>query len=265
MSVASDRPSGVSWPVRLHTHAWNPLATGPRALLLHGLGSDGATWWRLASQLADEGWSVLAPDLRGHGRSPAAVDHRIATLARDVALLGAAYDLVVGHSLGGAVAATLLADAEVEIRGAVLVDPVLRLAADDRERLRVEQRADVGRLAADEVAAANPRWDPRDVDRKVLAAAQVAPSVVDAVVDHNDPWDVAGSAGAWTARVHLLAADPAVGSLLAPALLDQLVDGDRVTGEVVPGAGHAIHRDDPATVAAAVGAVVGAGRSTLGH
>jgi pimeloyl-ACP methyl ester carboxylesterase len=62
----------VPAPVRLQTHVWNPLGDR-RALLLHGLASDGACWWRLASQLADDGWMVLAPDLRGHGRSPAAI------------------------------------------------------------------------------------------------------------------------------------------------------------------------------------------------
>lgn len=253
--MTADERRGDAWPVRLHTHAWNPLATGPRALLLHGLGSDGATWWRIASWLADDGWSVVAPDLRGHGRSPAAADHRIETLAADATLLGASWDLVIGHSLGGAIAAWMLADPAVEITAAVLVDPVLRLPGAGREQLRVGQKADLGRLDVEAVAADNPRWDRADVERKVLAASHVAGSVVDAVLDDNDPWDVVDRVRAWSSRVHLLAADPLEGTLLDGELLASLVDGSRVTGEVVAGAGHSIHRDDPATLRRAIGVV----------
>ena len=59
-------------PVALSTTVWGE---GPhRALLLHGLTSAGSTWWRLAEDLAKIGYAVVAPDLRGHGTSPAGDD-----------------------------------------------------------------------------------------------------------------------------------------------------------------------------------------------
>ncbi|MFA9447049.1 alpha/beta fold hydrolase [Egicoccus sp. AB-alg6-2] len=239
-----------SAPLRLNTHLWNPLGER-RALLLHGLGSDGGCWWRLASELADAGWLVLAPDLRSHGMSPTAANHTIAAFAADVALLGDRWDLIVGHSLGGAVAAQLLTEPD-RAAAAVLVDPVLRLDDADREAVRAAQRRDVGELDAAAVAAAHPRWDARDVWRKVLAARRVTPDVVDAVVDHNDPWDLTGHAASWRGRVHLLVADPAHGGLLDPTLAATLAQAPDVTTETVARAGHSIHRDRPDVVADAV-------------
>jgi len=209
VSAVPPATTGPVWPVRLNTHLWNPGGPAGRALLLHGLGSDGTTMWRLASHLADRGYLVAAPDLRSHGGSPSAADHRLGALTEDVAILGAAWDLVVGHSLGGAVAASLLARDDVEVSAALLVDPVLELADGSREPL-----------------------------------------------DHNPSWDLSLLRTAWRSRVHLLAADPARGALLGSATLDHLVDGVRTTGETVAGAGHSVHRDDPAAVLAAIDALL---------
>ncbi|MFP4635218.1 MAG: alpha/beta fold hydrolase [Nitriliruptoraceae bacterium] len=240
--------------LRLQTHVWNPTGTR-RALLLHGLGSDGTGWWRLASQLAAADWIVVAPDLRGHGRSPTAASFHLDDLAADAVAIGDRWELVVGHSVGGAVAATLL-DGRVEAEAAVLVDPVLQLTSSVRERLRSSLRAEAGGVAAEAVRAANPRWHERDVWRKVLATRQLTPDVVDAVLDDTDPWDLSSGAARWQARVELLAADPAAGDALLDAeLAYHLAELPGVTAQVVAGAGHSIHRDAPEAVAEAVGRV----------
>jgi pimeloyl-ACP methyl ester carboxylesterase len=240
----------VPVPVRLQTHVWNPLGER-RALLLHGMTADGACWWRLASELAAAGYLVVAPDLRSHGRSPATDDLTLAAFAEDVALLGDGYDLVVGHSLGGAVAASLLTRPGFAASW-LLLDPALRLSADDRARGREELRARVGVLDLEEARAAHPHWDPRDVEHKVLAAGQVAPSVVDGIFEQNDPWDVLAAVRRSTARIHLVAADPDHGGVFPRHQLDEVVDGVRVTGELVAGVGHSIHRERPEVVRAAV-------------
>lgn len=246
----------MTFAVRLSTHVWNPLGDR-RALLLHGLGSDGTCWWRLASELADDGFMVVAPDLRSHGASPTAADHGIDALTADVAALGDGWDLVVGHSLGGSIAAALLAD-PAAAHAAVLVDPVLWLPPAAREQLRQELRADVGRADPDGVRAANPGWDERDVQRKARAAAAVTPDVVDAVFADNDPWGGLDRLPAWQARVHLMAADPELGALLTPDLAAKVADGQRVTFEVVAGVGHSIYRERPDAVRVAVTHVLSA-------
>lgn len=248
----------MSPPIRLQTHVWNPLGDR-RALLLHGLTSDGTCWWRLASELADAGWMVLAPDLRSHGRSPTAAAHDLASLAGDVALLGEGWDLLVGHSTGGAIAAHLLAQ-PLEVRAAVLVDPVLRLNGAQRDAVHQRLHEETGGVDAAAVRAAEPTWDERDVQRKVLAASLVTPDVVDAVLEHNDPWDVAGLTPRWQARVHLLAAEPARGGLLDPELAAAVAETStpqgRVTASVVAGCGHSIQRERPDVVSEAVQQVV---------
>lgn len=251
----------MSAPVRLQSHVWNP-AGERRALLLHGLTSDGATWWRLASDLADDGFMVVAPDLRSHGRSPSAVDHRIAALAADVELLGGGWDLVVGHSLGGSIAAVLAGQTHLPVT--VLIDPVLALPTEQRAELRHDILAELD-ADATRIRAANPTWSERDVQRKALALTAVTPDVVEAVFDHNDPWDVRWAVPRWAGRVHLLAADPDHGALLAPTTIAEVVQaaGDRVTAEVVDGAGHSIQRERHEVVLAAIRRLLDAEGSTL--
>ncbi|MCC5949990.1 MAG: alpha/beta fold hydrolase [Nitriliruptoraceae bacterium] len=242
-------PRGAGPPVRLQTHVSNP--SGRRwALLIHGLCSDGTCWWRLGSSLAAAGWLVVAPDLRGHGRSPTADRFDLATLAADVRTLGSGPGLLVGHSLGGAIAAHLLATDE-RIAAAVLVDPVMDLRPSVREGLRQQLRAEAHGLDAAQVRTANPDWSERDVWRKVTATALVTPDVVDAVLDDNDPWDLWASVEAWRAPVAWLSADPARGGLLDPVRAAALADGRRLHHESVD-AGHSIHRERPDRVEAAV-------------
>jgi pimeloyl-ACP methyl ester carboxylesterase len=240
----------VPTPVRLQTHVWNPLGDR-RALLLHGLTADGACWWRLASELAADGYLVVAPDLRSHGRSPATDDLTLEAFADDVQLLGDGYDLVVGHSLGGAVAAVLLASDGFAGAG-LLLDPALRLSDDEHERAREQLRGQVGHLDLEELRRSRPTWHPRDVEHKVLAAAQVAPSVVDGTFEQNAPWDVLGLVARSPSRVHVVAADPDAGGIFPAAQLAELTAHPHVTGELVADVGHSIHRERPDVVRDAV-------------
>ena len=87
------------------------LGEGPAVLLLHGFPDSHAVWRKQMHALADAGYRVIAPDLRGYGRTdaPLAVSaYSIDTLRADViALLDAlAVDKVVliGHDWGAAIA-----------------------------------------------------------------------------------------------------------------------------------------------------------------
>lgn len=66
--------SGVCFATRdgwiLQGHEWNPDAReAPSALLVHGLDEQHGRYNELAGRLAEDGWRVLAMDLRGHGDS----------------------------------------------------------------------------------------------------------------------------------------------------------------------------------------------------
>lgn len=250
-STPADRPpvpTGEPTPVALHVRVWNPGAPR-RVLLLHGLGSDGGTCWRLAEAVAARGATAVVPDLRGHGLSPTTLDHRITAYAADVALLSDAWDLAVGHSLGGSVLAELCARPGFA-RRALLLDPVLWLRDEDREPLRRDLAAEVGGVLTHAgLAVSEPGWGEEDRHRKVLAAATVSRRTTDLTVDHNDPWDVRDHIPAWTCPVHLVAADPERGALLRPAdVAGAQADHPGVATTTIRGAGHSVHRDEPDTV-----------------
>lgn len=84
-------------------------------LLLHGLGATAAVWRRLLP-LVEESWDGrwAAPDLRGHGLSPAQPPYGYAVHAADMAELatelGTSRVTVLGHSFGGVVGAVLGSD-----------------------------------------------------------------------------------------------------------------------------------------------------------
>ncbi|MBV9516455.1 MAG: alpha/beta fold hydrolase, partial [Mycobacteriaceae bacterium] len=109
------------WPVReiappslqfrtIHGYrrAFRVAGSGPAILLIHGVGDNSTTWESVQAQLAQR-FTVIAPDLLGHGESdkPRA-DYSLAGFAngmRDLlAVLGIDRVTVVGHSLGGGVA-----------------------------------------------------------------------------------------------------------------------------------------------------------------
>ncbi len=91
-----------------HKRAFVKAGSGPALLLLHGLGCDHTTWDPVISSLARR-YTVIAPDLLGHGRSakPRA-DYSVGGYAngmRDLlTVLGVDRVTVVGHSFGGGVA-----------------------------------------------------------------------------------------------------------------------------------------------------------------
>ena len=91
-----------------HKRAFVKAGTGPALLLLHGLGCDHTTWHPVIASLARR-YTVIAPDLLGHGRSdkPRA-DYSVGGYAngmRDLlTVLGIDKATVVGHSFGGGVA-----------------------------------------------------------------------------------------------------------------------------------------------------------------
>ena len=105
----SGTPHQVEY-VTLHGHrrAYVKTGEGPVLLLLHGLGCDHTTWAPVIDELARH-YTVVAPDLLGHGRSakPRA-DYSVGGYAngmRDLlTVLGVDKVTVVGHSFGGGVA-----------------------------------------------------------------------------------------------------------------------------------------------------------------
>jgi pimeloyl-ACP methyl ester carboxylesterase len=91
-----------------YRRAYRIAGTGPAILLIHGIGDNSTTWSSVQSTLAQR-FTVIAPDLLGHGKSdkPRA-DYSVAAYANGMRDLLSVLDIervtVVGHSLGGGVA-----------------------------------------------------------------------------------------------------------------------------------------------------------------
>jgi lipase len=129
--------------VRLHTHEWGDPAA-PAVVCLHGVTAHGERF----RQLAEERWAsrfhVLAPDLRGHGRSgwepPWTLEQHVADLVETFGDLGAVD--WVGHSFGGRLILELAARHPELIRRVVLLDPAIHVLPHIAAVVADSERAD---------------------------------------------------------------------------------------------------------------------------
>jgi len=91
-----------------YRRAYRIAGSGPAMLLIHGIGDNSTTWEGIHAKLAQR-FTVIAPDLLGHGKSdkPRA-DYSAAAYANGMRDLLSVLDIervtIVGHSLGGGVA-----------------------------------------------------------------------------------------------------------------------------------------------------------------
>ncbi|MBX3635305.1 MAG: lysophospholipase [Rubrivivax sp.] len=191
--------------VRLHLRHWPahgaPAQARGLVQLVHGLGEHIARYEALAEVLNAAGWHVAGHDHRGHGRSegPRGVLPQNQQLLVDLASVmdhlrsqvGGGprpgwRHVLLGHSMGGAVAARFVAEGLVAqparwsraVDGLVLSSPALAADLSAWQRL---QLAVLPRLVPD-VAAANgldPAWISRDPE--VVAAYKADPLVHDRI------------------------------------------------------------------------------------
>ena len=116
-------------------------AGAPRLVLIHGMGANADVWMPLEKHLQGR-W--LAPDLRGHGRSPHAAPYSFAGYAADVADLLAQDEevTVVGHSMGGVVG-MLLATGwfGIKVRKVIAFGVKIRWAPDEVPKLHALARS----------------------------------------------------------------------------------------------------------------------------
>jgi pimeloyl-ACP methyl ester carboxylesterase len=116
-----------------------PEAAAAVVLAAHGVTASLMTWCSLARQLPDD-VCLLAPDLRGRGRSaahpgPYGIAEHAADLVAVLDAAGVASAVLLGHSMGAYVVARLAAEHPERAEGLVLLDAGLPLAAaEDLER-----------------------------------------------------------------------------------------------------------------------------------
>lgn len=113
------------------------LGAGTTIVLLHGLGGSSRDWHQTAERLAAH-HRVVMLDLPGHGQSrmpePFSLEAAAASLDRALAGIPGGPVILVGHSLGGLVAAAEASEHPERIRGLILVEAALRPQIPEEQR-----------------------------------------------------------------------------------------------------------------------------------
>lgn len=132
-SLLTAKPNGITIAYRQSV----PRKTGHEVpvALVHGMGGDSRTWDGFAKRLARQGRSVIAVDLRGHGRSARAESYQFSELAHDVIglcdYLGIEQLDLVGHSLGGVTSSLVAQGRPKLVRRLVLEEMPVPLQSGD--------------------------------------------------------------------------------------------------------------------------------------
>jgi lipase len=114
--------------MQLHLHEWGDLEAPP-LVCLHGVSAHGRRYRRLAEERLAQNFRVLAPDLRGHGRSGWDPPWNIATHVDDVletvSAAGVDSSDWIGHSFGARLVLELCVRAPERVARAALLDPAI--------------------------------------------------------------------------------------------------------------------------------------------
>jgi pimeloyl-ACP methyl ester carboxylesterase len=205
--------------------------SGPRTVVLvHGYTDDADTWWRVGPALAELGWHVVAPDLRGHGLSPHSQVQSVEMLLEDlVDSIDPGAELVVGHSLGAA----LVNLVDLGSQRVMLVDPPWGPLPPAPTRLP-------GERSVEEIRRLEPRWSDGDLQVDLRSNLRLDPAIT-AWIGGSDPLSSRAIPFPPLAPTTLVL--PAAGGLTPPSRYDELTSlGFGIV--TVPRVGHVIHRDD---------------------
>lgn len=216
------------------------------ALLLHGISSNKEGWWRVGPAMAELGYRVIALDLRGHGANDHPESMTLNEYAQDVLDSVSAADLLLGHSLGGAIAITLLQLQPGFCDRLVLEDPALILNNDPTTISWLAAEFDKGEpITTESVLADAPTWHPTDAGHKANALNQSGREAVVRTLNSNPSINLMGELVAITRPTLLLGADPELVSLVPPELGDGVAAlNQQVEFHMIDGSSHSIHRDE---------------------
>lgn len=157
----------------LHVHEWGE-PDAPLVVCLHGVCAHGRRFRRLAEERLARRFRLLAPDLRGHGRSTREPPWALRRHADDVAELLAQAEVeratFVGHSFGGRL--TLELAARGLVSRAVLLDPAVWVppqVALDRAEAERTGHSFASVEEAIEVRTSTARLAPRELLEEEMA------------------------------------------------------------------------------------------------
>jgi pimeloyl-ACP methyl ester carboxylesterase len=247
--------SDSSRKIDLGTHALRVLESGsgaPTFVLLHGFLDDASVWTGVAGALADAG-RVVRVQQRAHGDStapdgPCTVDDLAADVVKLLDALGTARAVLIGHALGGLVAARVALAAPERVAGLVLVSAFGGLDARAAAAWRHVVRAgEVNKLQGLARSVYGPT-STRQVDGDGIGLTEIARALQALGERPATP-----EPGGVRCPTVVLAGERDATGTAAARQLASAIPGARL--EVVPGQGEALHVDAPDAVAGAVRAI----------
>jgi lipase len=141
--------------MRLHVHEWG-AADAPPVVCVHGVSAHGRRFRKLAEERLAGPFRVLAPDLRGHGRSewepPWNLETHLDDLLETFGELGSVP--WVGHSFGARLLLELAAREPERVACAVLLDPAIQILPHVGYDFAQEAAKDHAFTSVDEAIAA---------------------------------------------------------------------------------------------------------------
>jgi len=203
-------------------------------LIVHGLGEHIGRYLHVAQHLNDWGWNVIGYDQRGHGASEgprgrlAAADDLLLDLSRVIDAVRAAHDgplVLLGHSLGGLVAARFVAEGALPA-----ADPAERPASAGNGAGRSLQPA-LWHRKVDALVLSSPALDTGMRAAQKVLLAVLGPLTPNLAVGN-------GLKSEWLSRAPAVVTaynrDPLVHDRIAPRLARFLVDSGRFVLQRAP-------------------------------
>lgn len=255
--------AGLRWHVQ-------QMGAGPTLLMLHGTGAATHSWRAFAPALAGR-FTVIAPDLPGHGFTSALPSNRMSLPGMATAVQGllremaCAPDLVIGHSAGAAILIRMSLDGLIQPRGLVslngalmpwrglpahLFSPAAKLMAANVLVARLfARRANDRRVVQRLVSATGSTLEPAGVDLYQRLIRH--PSHVRASLAMMANWDLAALApdlGRLEPPLFLIVGeqDLTVSPSEARRVRERLPSAEVIS---LAGLGHLAHEERPADIA----------------
>lgn len=262
---------GLNWHLQ-------QMGQGPVLLLLHGTGAATHSWRDFAPELAEH-FTLVAPDLPGHGFSTAPPYDRMslpgmaAAVGQLIRALGMPPELVLGHSAGAAILIQLCLEAKIAPRGLISLNgalmpwrglpshvfsPAAKLfSANSLFARYFAWRAGDRKVIERLVASTGSKLEPAGVDfyRRLVRC----PSHVRASVSMMANWDLKlierGLPRLETPLFLVVGErDLTVSPREAKRVCGRLPSAERI---VLPGLGHLAHEERPTQVAEVVRGIAG--------
>ena len=174
--------------------------------------------------------------------SPTSADLTLASYTADLLAIRDQWDLILGHSLGGAIAVLALKERPNLAPVLILEDPAVAIPAPE---FAIENllKSYVAPISQEEVSRRNPTWHREDCRIKVSAIIESRPAMVEQTIRQNVPWSLIEEVVALEVPTLILGAEfePVV-----PAQFGRDLAGmnSNLTFHQVGGSSHSMHRDE---------------------